>query len=78
MSDGDTSTKEQNGQANASASVSVSGVSAGGTTNTGGQSSVEARSNSGGETITDSPIKTARKLLSQVVQRIRKILRLDP
>lgn len=75
--DGNTPTKSQSGEADASASISVSGVSANGTTNTGGQPSVEARSHSGGETITDSPIKTARKLLQKVVQWFRKVLRID-
>ena len=60
-----------------SASISVSGVSAVGNTNHGHQSSVETRSDSGDETITDSPVSTARKLLSQVVQWFRKVLRID-
>ena len=77
MSDGDTPTAKQDNPADASASISVSGVSASGATDTGGQSSVEARSHSGGETITDSPIKTARKLLQKVVRWVRKVLRID-
>ena len=78
MNNGDTSTKERSSEADESVTVTVSGVSASGTSNTGGQSTVEARGDSGGETSADSPIQTARKLLQKVVQRIRKILRLDP
>ena len=63
---------------NEGATVTVSGVSASGTSDTGGQSTVEARGDTGGETSADSPIQTARELLQKVVQRIRKILRLDP
>ena len=39
---------------------------------------VETRHDVGDQPTQDSPLKAARKLLSKVVQRIRKILRLDP
>ena len=78
IDDGDTSTKERGGEADESVTVAVQGVSASGTSDTGGEFTVEARGDTGGETSADSPIQTARELLQKVVQRIRKILRLDP
>ena len=78
MNDGDTSTAKQDGTKDESVTVTVSGVSASGTSDTGGEFTVEARGDTGGETSADSPLQTARKLLQKVVQRIRKILRLDP
>ena len=78
MSDGDTPTKDRPSEADESVTVTVSGVSASGTSDTGGEFTVEARGDTGGEASADSPLQTARKLLQKVVQRIRKILRLDP
>ena len=78
MNNGDTSTKERSSEEDESVAVTVSGVSANGTSDTGGQSAVEARGDAGSEASADSPLKAARKLLQKVVQRIRKILRLDP
>ena len=78
IDNGDTPTKERSSEADESVAVTVSGVSASGTSDTGGEFTVEARGDTGGETSEDSPLKAARKLLQKVVQRIRKILRLDP
>jgi len=74
---GDTSTAEQDNPKNESATVAVQGVSASGSSDTGGQPSVEARGDAGGEASADSPLKAARKLLSKMVQWVRKILRID-
>ena len=77
MSDGNTSTAEQDGTKDESVTVTVSGVSADGTSDTGGKFTVEARGDAGGEATTDSPLKAARKLLSKMVQWVRKVLRID-
>ena len=77
MNDGDTSTAEQDGTKDESVTVTVSGVSSVGTSDSGGQPSVEARGNAGGETFANSPLKAARKLLSKMVQWVRKVLRID-
>lgn len=76
--DGNTSTAEQGNTKSESATVAVQGVSADGTSNTGGQPSVEARGNAGGEASENSPLKTARELLQKMVRWVRKVLRLDP
>ena len=78
MSNGDTSTSEQDGTKDESVTVTVQGVSADGTSETGDQPSVEARGNAGGEASEDSSLKTARELLQKMVRWVRKILRLDP
>ena len=49
MSDGDTPTKERPSEADESVTVTVSGVSASGTSDTGGEFTVEARGDAGGE-----------------------------
>lgn len=78
IDDGDTSTKERGSEADESVAVTVSGVSSVGTSDSGGELTVEARGDTGGEATTDSPLQTARKLLSKVVRWVRKILRIDP
>jgi len=78
MSDGDTSTKERRDKEDEGVTVTVSGVSASGTSDTGGEFTIEARGDAGGETPANSPLQTARKLLQKMVQRLRKILRIDP
>ena len=77
MSNGDTSTSGQDGTKDEGVTVTVSGVSASGTSDTGGEFTVEARGNAGGEASSDSPLKAARKLLSKMVQWVRKVLRID-
>ena len=78
IDNGDTPTKERPSEENESIAVTVSGVSADGTSDSGGQSTVEARGDTGGETSADSPLKAARKLLQKMVRWVRKVLRLDP
>ena len=78
MSDGDTSTKERRDKEDEGVTVTVSGVSASGASNTGGQPSGETRGDDRGEAAKDSPLQTARKLLQKVVRWVRKVLRLDP
>lgn len=78
IDDGDTSTKERGSEADESVAVTVSGVSADGTSDSGGQSTVEARGDTGGEASANSPIQTARELLQKVVRWVRKILRFNP
>ncbi len=77
MSNGDTPTKKRRNKKNEDTTVTVTGVSASGTSDTGGQSTVEARGDAGGEASADSPIQTARKLLQKMVQWVRKVLRID-
>lgn len=74
---GDTPAEERRSKKDEGVTVTVSGVSASGTSDTGGQSTVEARGDAGGETSADSPIQTARKLLQKMVQWVRKVLRID-
>jgi hypothetical protein len=78
MSDGDTSTKERRDKEDEGVTVTVSGVSASGTSDTGGEFTIEARGDDRGEAAKDSPLQTARKLLQKVVRWVRKVLRLDP
>ena len=77
MSDATTSTKKRRNKKSESATVTELGVAASGESNTGGKSSVEARGDAGDKASANSTLQTARKLLSKMVQRIRKILRLD-
>lgn len=75
---GNTSTAKQDGAKDEGVTVAVQGVSSVSASDSGGQSSVETRSDAGGETPADSPLQTARKLLSKVVRWVRKVLRIDP
>ena len=78
IDNGDTPTKERSSEADESVAVTVSGVSASGTSDTGGEFTVEARGDTGSEASADSPLKAASKLLSNMVRWVRKVLRLDP
>ena len=77
MSDGDKPSKKQRRKkAKQDASVTVSGVSATGTSNE-RDSEVETRDNPGVKTPENKTLKAARKLLQAVVRKVRKLLRLD-
>jgi len=77
MSDGDKPAKKQRRKkAKQDASVTVSGVSATGASNE-RDGEVETRDNPGAKAPENKTLKAARKLLQEMVRKIRKLLRLD-
>ena len=77
MADGDSRSKKRRDKNKQDTSVAVQGVSADAIGDSSG-GDVETEDDPIGQPTQDSPLQTARKLLQKVVQRIRKILRLDP
>ena len=77
MADGNSRSKKRRAKNKQDTAVAVQGVSADAIGDSSG-GDVETRHDAGDQPTQDSPLKAARKLLSEMVQRIRKILRLDP